>query len=152
MNLLTTIYSQPSIEAFETLVYTFLKTFQIKNKDINDMFYYNVFCSAPTYANYDWETVVLGNPSFKVPFNLYAPCSQEKDRIEFVEMTIKEVLEGKTEKPGWMTFIEMETSCGPCDSQPSNFLRLMPKDEKYRELGEALIDFLYSPNRTTVAY
>ena len=151
MEVLTTIYSQPSIEALRELVNTFFNVFEIEDKTFDDMFYYGVFCAPETYANNDWESL-LGYNNFDIPQNIYAVCSTSQERVNYVNMIIDEVIKGEIEKPDWMTYVEMETSCNEYDQQPSNFLRLIPKDEKYKELGEKIISFLYSPNRTTVVY
>ena len=120
--------------------------------DFTDMFYYGIFCATTTYANYDWETLVQKEHKFDIPFNLYSPCSTSEDRIRYVEIVIDEVLHKKIAKPEWMKYIEMESGCGACDLQPSNYLRLLPKSEKYKTLAECLINFLYSPNKITVVY
>lgn len=152
--ILTTIYSQPSIEPLKELVSNFLTTFGIYDISIDDMFYYNIFCSASTYANYNWEYLIQNSVDFDIPFNLYAPCSTSDERIDYVETIIKDVLLGNIKKPEWMIYIEMESHCDNslCEQQPSNFLRLLPKDEKYEVIGKSLIEFLYSPNRTSVVY
>ena len=156
--LLTTIYSQPSVESAKKLINCAIDLLVPNGTTVNadTMFYYGVFCSSSTYANYDWLKLIeselpFGLP-FEVPFNLYSSCSTSDERINYVESVIKDVLMGNITKPEWMIFIEMESNCGCCEVQPSNFLRLLPKEEKYEEFGQRLIDFLYSPNKTTVVY
>ena len=149
---LSTVYSQPSIDKVKQLVNTFLDAFGHYTIDFDDMFYYGIFCSASTYANYDWDGLVNQENDFEIPFNLYAPCTTSEDRIEYVENIIEAVMKNEIQKPGWMKFIEMESSCDCYNVQPSNFLRLYPKKEEYKGIGESLIEFLYSPNRTQVVY
>ena len=153
-NLLTTIYSQPSIEAAKKLINCAIDLLVPNGATVNadTMFYYGVFCSSSTYANYDWCKLMESELTFEVPFNLYSSCSTLDERMNYVESVIKDVLMGNITKPEWMIFIEMESNCGCCEVQPSNFLRLLPKEEKYEEFGQRLIEFLYSPNRTTVVY
>ena len=151
MKELSLIYSQPSIVSLKEMVNEFIETLSNTNLKIDDMFYYSVFCATITYANYDWEKLV-GCSQFEIPEILYAPCVTSEDREDFVDRIINEVMKGEIEKPEWMTFIEMESDCDACGHQPSNFLRLIPKEEKYKKLGEKIIKFLYSPNRTIVVY
>ena len=150
---LSTIYSQPSIEEAKKLIDTFLETFGILTLKADDLFYYGVFCSVNNYASYDWHQLyMIGNVQFEIPPVFISVCSTIKEKVNYVKMAINEVLRGEIKKPEWMTFIEMETDNGYCSSQPSNFLRLLPKEEKYKKLGEQLIQYLYSPNRTSVVY
>lgn len=151
MKELSLIYSQPSIDTLKEMVNEFIELFSNKNLTIDDLFYYGVFCADITYANYEWSYLIV-NSKFEIPEILYAPCATEEERLDFVMRTIKEVMKGEIEKPEWMVYIEMETDCDGYEHQPSNFLRLIPKEEKYKELGEKIISFLYSPNRTTVVY
>lgn len=152
--ILSTIYSQPSIDKVKQLVNTFLYTFGHYTLDFDNMFYYGIFCSASTYANYDWVELDREAINFEIPFNLTSSCSTSDERINYVETIIEDVMLNKIEKPEWMLFIENETSCGDncCEVKPSNFLRLYPKKEEYKGIGESLIEFLYSPNRTQVVY
>lgn len=151
MNTLSLIYSQPSIEALKEMVNNFLKLNPYNTLTIDDLFYYGVFCASITYANYDWLYEKI-NDKFEVPEILYAPCATEEERLDYVDRIIDEVMKGEIKKPDWMTFIEIESNCNVCDNQPSNFLRLKSKDDKYNKLAETIINFLYSPNRTTVVY
>ena len=153
MEILSTIYSQPSVEEVKELIDTFLETFGILTLKADDLFYYGVFCSINNYVSYDWHQLyMIGNVQFEIPPVFISVCSSIKEKVNYVKMTINEVLRGEIKKPEWMTFIEMETDNGYCNSQPSNFLRLLPKEEKYKKLGEQLIQYLYSPNRTSVVY
>lgn len=154
MKTISTIYSQPAIKEVKKLVNTFLYNFGYCGLDFDDMFYCNVFCSASTYANYNWRELELQEPNFEIPHNLSSICSTSEDRIDYVEGVIKDVMTKVIDKPEWMMFIENESKCDcECfDLQPSNFLRLYPKKEEYKAIGECLIDFLYSPNRTRVVY
>lgn len=146
------IYSQPALRKVKVLINTFLFNFKIYNLDADDMFYFGIFCAPQTYANYKWDLIYDKNNDFDIPHELYASCSTPESRLDFVNTTIIEVLTNKIVKPDWMKFIENESSCGVCFNQPSNFLRIEPKKEEYRTIAKALIDFLYSPNRTKIVY
>ena len=152
MKTLSLIYSQPSLSAIEEMVDNFIYAFsEDKDMTINDIFYYGVFCATSTYANYHWECMAT-ECRFDVPVIFLNACATPRDRENYVNTTIEEVMKGEIVKPEWMTFIEMELSVDEYDNQPPTFLRLIPKDEKYRHLGESIIDFLYSPNRVMVVY
>lgn len=140
-----TIYSSPSVEALRKLITTFLEVFGIYDITPDDMFYYGVFCHATVYANFSWEEA-KGELDF-IPGILLEDCSTSDDRVAYVEDVISQVMTGEIEKPEWMYYVEENSSCDSCEQMPSTFLRLIPKDEKYRELGCRFITFLYSPNR-----
>lgn len=151
--ILSTIYSQPSIEEAKKLIDTFLETFGILELKADDIFYFGVFCSVNNYASYDWyELYKIGYVEFDIPLTLRSVCSPIHEKVNFVKMTINDVLKGEIKKPEWMTFIEMEIDSGFCSSQPSNFLRILPKDNRFEKLGEQMIKYLYSPNRMSVVY
>lgn len=151
-NTLSLIYSQPSIEPLKNMVNEILYVFNGNVGTIDDLFYYGVFCPTITYANHDWYEM-LSETNMEIPPQLSSSCSTENERINYVDTIIDEIIKGEIEKPEWMTFIEMEeTFCETCNFSPSTFLRLIPKDEKYRKLGDYILEFLYSPNRTTVIY
>ena len=152
MEALSMIYSQPSISEVKKLINQFLFTFKIYDVDANDMFYYGIFCAPETYANYRWDMIYDTEERLEIPPELYAPCTTSQSRTEYVKQIINSVLKYEIIKPEWMKFIEMESTCNHSNNQPSNFLRLLPKKEKYKSIGECLINFLYSPNRTTVVY
>lgn len=151
MKVLSLIYSQPSIISLKEMVNEFIEILSDTNLTIDDMFYYGVFCATITYANHEWSDVVM-NSDFEIPEILYAPCATAEEREDFVNQVINEIIKGENEKPEWMTYIEMESDCDECGHQPSTFLRLVPKEEKYKKLGEKIVNFLYSPNSITVVY
>lgn len=141
------IYSSPSIEALEVLMDEILLVFGV-NLNINDIFYYNVFCREETYANYQyWDEAP---ESLSVPFELYNPCSTQSERIEYVRTVIKDIVINKIDKPEWMIYVEMEEKCSDYELPPSTFLYIIPKEEKYQQLADKLMDFLYSPNLINV--
>lgn len=116
--------------------------------ELNDMFYYGVFCKSVTYANFNgWEKAQ--REGIEVPEILTAMCPTPSEREDFVKRIIIEIIRGEIEKPEWMKYVEEEMSCSCCNAAPSTFLILIPKDEKYRILAARLLDFLYSPNMMT---
>lgn len=145
METLTLIYSSEAIEALQKLFeelsnvfgYTVIPT-------LDEMFYYGVFCKTNTYSNFKyWDN---GTIDFEVPEILTSVCATANDRYNFVETTIQEIIKGEIEKPEWMLYVEEEETCNVFDAAPSTFLRLIPKNEKYQDLANKLLEFLYSPN------
>lgn len=140
----TVIYSENSIEACKKLLEEFFITFNVIGVSADDIFYYGVFCKDITYANFtDWGEE---SSDLDVPIILKDRCTGLSERLDFVNNIILKILKGEIVKPQWMVYIEMNTSVDEYDQAPSTFLNLMPKDEKYTNLANRLIEFLYSPN------
>lgn len=143
----TVIYSSESVEPVKKLVNTFLDTFHC-NPELNfdDLFYVGVFCKPETYANYQgWDEFPC---DVYIPTVLTSITSTNDERLEFVDKTMNNILLGEEIKPEWMVQVEALEMCENMFA-PSTFLYLKPKDEKFVELGERLIEFLYSPNLMT---
>lgn len=139
----TVIYSERSVDACKKLLNEFFLTFNVTGVDADDIFYYGVFCKDITYANFtDWSEA----DGIDIPETLTNPCNGLETRLEYVNTIINKILTGEITKPAWMVYIEMHTSVDEYDQAPSTFLNLMPKDPKYTELANKLIEFLYSPN------
>lgn len=139
----TFVYSSECVEALKKLFKEMSKVFDIE-ESFDNLFYYGVFCKDITYANFKyWEEAPI---DLDIPFNLTNPCSTQESRLEYVHITMDEVMRGEIEKPEWMIHVEMEDTCNEYEMSPSTFLYLTAKDEKYVNLGERLIEFLYSPN------
>lgn len=139
----TVVYSSASKQALEELINETLLLFN-STLSIKDMFYYGIFCKPETYAYYDlWEHA----PSdLEIPFNLINECAKPKEKIDYVNGIINQILQGTIEKPEWMFYVEMEDYKTELCLPPSTFLYIYPKEEKYKKLAEKLIQFLYSPN------
>lgn len=139
----TVVYSSASKEAFEELMKETLLLFNSPLK-LEEMFYYDVFCKTETYAYYDlWEEAPV---TLEIPSQLTNTCSRLKDKVDYVNNVIEQILKGNMEKPEWMVYVEMEDYNTEYKLSPSTFLYLYAKDEKYQVFGEKLINFLYSPN------
>lgn len=144
MQIGTFIYSSNSVEALKELLNEFFLTFNIPLLTPNDLFYYGVFCKDVTYANYKyWDEAPV---TLEVPEILTSICQTESDRLEYVHDIIGKIMKGEIRKPEWMLYIEMEENCNNYEAAPSNFLYLIPKEEKYQKLATKILDFLYSPN------
>lgn len=146
MKTITFIYSSESVEALKNLFTSLRWVFGYTLiPELDDMFYYGVFCKPNTYSNFDgWDKAQ--REGIDVPEILTAICPTPSEREDFVNRIINEVIKGEIEKPEWMKYVEEEKVCGRCDAAPSTFLTLIPKDEKYKELADRLLGFLYSPN------
>lgn len=142
----TIINSQPSIEALENLMESFFKTFGM-TETIDDLFYYGVFMKPQNYANFSFGPLTE-DYSFEVPYALTADCAKESEKIDFIKKTIDSIIRKEISKPEWMKFIEMNIVCNEFEQAPSTFLQIVAKEEKYEDLAQKLIEFLYSPNLT----
>ena len=149
MKTITFIYSSESVEALKNLFTELRRVIGYTTvPELNDMFYYGVFCKQNTYSNFNgWEKAQ--GEGIEVPEMLTSVCPTPSEREDFVKRTINEIIKGEIEKPEWMKYVEEESVCSCCNAAPSTFLTLIPKDEKYRTLADRLLDFLYSPNMMT---
>jgi len=140
----TVIYSENCIEACKRLIDEFILTFNVTGVHSDDLFYYGVFCKDITYANFrGWDDAP---DDLEIPEIFKNPCATHTSREEYVRDIINQILLGEISKPAWMIYVEMETSVDEYDQAPSTFLYLMPKNPKYTNLANRLIEFLYSPN------
>mgnify|MGYP004563757619 CR=1 FL=1 len=146
MKTITFVYSSESVEALKKLFTELRWVFGYTTvSELNDMFYYGVFCKPITYSNFKgWEKAQ--REGIEVPEILTAICPTPSEREDFVKRIINEIIKGEIEKPEWMKYVEEETTCSCCDAAPSTFLSLIPKEEKYQALADKLLEFLYSPN------
>ncbi|MCD8206303.1 MAG: hypothetical protein LUD72_00030 [Bacteroidales bacterium] len=142
---LTTVYSSPCVEALENLFACLTRDFFCEPLELSDVFYYGVFCKPETYANYARLVNIPSHVEF--PSELTSECSTPAERLEYVKQVLGDILRKEIEKPEWMLYVEEDVYGDLCVVQPSTFLYLEPKNVQYQELGELLIDFLYSPNK-----
>lgn len=138
---LTYIYSSPCISYLRELVASMQSTFSIKD-ELDNMFWYGVACNVDTYANYKY----YNRCTEEVPDILTNPCQSISSKMDYVKGTVEKVIKREIVKPGWMFHVEEYAAFNKFEDSPSTFLYLIPKDEKYTKFGEALTNFLYSPN------
>lgn len=138
---LTYVYSSPCISYLRELIEAFNTTFYSKI-DLDEMFWYGVVCNVETYAYYKH----YDRCSNYVPNVLMDETVSLSEKYQYVKEMITLVIKKETDKPDWMFFVEENESFNEFSDSPSTFLVLIPKDEKYKKLGEALTNFLYSPN------
>lgn len=138
---LTYIYSSPCLSYLRELIDTLNPTFSVKDK-IDDMFWYGVFCKPETYSNYrEYDRC-----DCEVPEILTNEKVTQYERLSFIKSEMDKVIRGEKEKPGYFFFVEEYEAFNEYEDSPSTFLYLIPKEERYRKFGEALTNFLYSPN------
>ena len=149
MKTITFVYSSESVEALKKLFTELRWVFGYTTvPELNDMFYYGVFCMPNTYSNFNgWEKAQ--REGIEVPEILTAMCPTPSEKEDFVKRIIIEIIRGEIEKPEWMKYVEEEMSCSCCVEVSATVVLLIPKDEKYRILAARLLDFLYSPNMMT---
>lgn len=138
---LTYVYSSPCISYLRELIDAFNKTFYTK-LNLDEMFWYGIFCNVETYAYYKHYDRCPND----VPNVLFDETVPLTEKYTYVKEMINLIIKGETDKPDWMFYVEENESFNDFNDAPSTFLILIPKDEKYKELGEALTNFLYSPN------
>lgn len=144
----TCIYSSECIEPAKKLFDTFLHTFNCcEELTFDDAFWYGVFCKPETYANYEhWDLINVEDDYTEA---LQSPCATETEKLDLIESLIYQIVRGEIEKPEWMVQIEATEVCGEYELAPSTFLYLVAKEERFEELGQRLLNFLYSVNLMT---
>ena len=128
----TVIYTyQNSVDEAKELVQEVLKLSGVTDKTSEDIFFYGVFCENDTYLEFDSEEI----PEFEGSY---------EEKRKWLDDLIVSILKGEIERPSWMISAENESYFGGW--VPSSYLYLMPKEEKYRELGEKIKRLLCSPS------
>ena len=123
-------YSGGSLGSVKDLVNEMLKTFG-KKESFDDIFYAGVFL--------DDESSYLESDD----------CPEEFTREDWKENADNfsrfklDILKGDVKKPKWMNDVEEGDGYG---YSPSTSLELIAKDEKYSDLANALLKYLYSTN------
>lgn len=143
-NVLTYIYSSPCISYLHELIESLDSTFSIK-ENMDDMFWHGIFCNPETYANFRY----YDRCDEIVPDILTNVGQSTSSKVDYIKDVINKVIKGEMEKPPYFLFVEENESFNKFEDAPSTFLYLIPKEEKYRKFGEALLNFLYSPNLMT---
>lgn len=137
--------SYNSEETMIAMMNEFFNSFSITDYTVDDVFYHGVFFKPDTYANFsDWPDV----RDFEIPSVLTESCYTEEERIAFVEQEIHNTMRDKlSDHPGWMFYIEEQAVCHGL--MPSLYLVLEPKNDRFKALADAIIDFLYSVQYST---
>jgi hypothetical protein len=133
-------YSQGSQEAVKNLVNEMLKVFGHEDKTFDDLFYAEIFSEDDCNYFYDKRFKEVAGTS-----NISDYKEERKISEKFLNALKLQIIKKEIEKPAWMIEIEEEESHCGCFAA-SNALELLPKDEKYLELSNQLLKFLYSTN------
>lgn len=119
---------QDSIHQTKELVKEVLKL-SGEDKDPNDIFYYGVFCDNDRYLD-------------NIPNELDLNPRDYKASEELLESLKIQIMKGEIEQPDWMSEAEDDSDWWA----PSRYLYLIPKEEKYKELGQKIRALLNSVN------
>lgn len=138
-NLILFTYSSGSITPLKNILQSMLDLMQSPLKP-DDLFYFGIFCGISQYAN----NPILNKEIENIPEILISERTPYEQRREYVQGIIDQVLKKEIIKPQWMIDIEQSERCGDGCFAPSTFLHILPKDDKYKELGDNFIKFLYS--------
>lgn len=120
-------YSEGSLEALKELVNEMLKIFG-KTETFDDVFSAEVFLEERYgYLDYIARNII------------------DIDITDYKKLDdlIHEILIGKSKKPQWMIDAEDNDYNYDC-YRNSTVLEIIPKEEKYKELSELLLKYLYS--------
>jgi hypothetical protein len=115
-------YSNGSVEPLKNLINEMLKVFG-KTETFDDIFHVELFCDEDYYLDHSGE--------------------EAPDNYDELEKLKKSILRGEIEKPKWMKDIDE-------DEETSTSIELGVKDDKYKELAEKLVEFLYSTDHEAV--
>lgn len=121
-------YSEGSLPALKELVNEMLKTFD-RTEKFDDIFYAGVFL----------ENDEIYIDAFEESEEVY---SYENVDLNYLIKLKEYILMGELEKPKWM--IEAEESESYDGYKRETNLEIIPKSEKYKELADLLINYLYS--------
>ena len=110
------------------------------DKKAEDMFYIGVFCSISDYMEKVYDLDENSEDDLDIPDGLLEGNYKESGAI--VEETFLKVMKGEIGRPEWMIAVDESTNYMEYNYDSS--LYIVPKEEKYKELGEKIRDFLYS--------
>ena len=132
-------HSEGALSQVKELVNEMLKVFGHEDKTFDDLFYAEVFL-VEDYSYYE-DAAKMKNAT-DIPTFLTDETVDYKERGKlFTEYKIK-ILKGEIEKPKWM--LDAESNDGWSGYTPSTVLELLAKDEKYNDLANKLLQYLYS--------
>lgn len=126
-------YSDGSLSALKELVNEMLKSFG-KTETFDDIFYADVFLEGDEYYIEAWENSEEVNSTETVDY-------QYMDRLKH-QILIRDAI-----KPDWM--LAAEDGENYDGYRNDSILEIIPKDEKYKELANLLLRYLYSTEHET---
>lgn len=122
-------YSEGSLPALKELVNEMLKTFG-RTEKFDDVFYADVFLDDDYRYIESYEA-----------FNEVE--SYENVDYNYIQKMKQHILTGEITKPKWMLDAEDGVDSYSYDRYPTT-LEIIPKEEKYKELADLLLRYLYS--------
>jgi len=127
-------YSAGCIEPLKEMINEIAKTLG-SDKTCDEMFDAVILCEdSDTYQSYV-DNLIENDEDYP----------EGVDESTDIDKLFEDVKSKKVEKPKWFEDVEEDES--RCDYYtPDTFLYLIPKDEKYRKMGELIESFLYSPS------
>ncbi len=140
----TVIYTyQDSTKQAKELVMEVLKLQGITDKTADDIFYYGVFCGDDIYfekMEYNEIDTPEDFPDGDFEYNTPEWNTLVEDQYKWLADLKMSIMKDGVEKPKWMSDIED----GGDYWGPDTILNLIPKDEKYNELGKRMQSLLNS--------
>lgn len=128
---------QNSIKEAKELIAEILKL-SGSDKTPDDVFYYGVFCGSDEYLDDIEDTL-----DDEVPDDLPSDVDWKREnelREEWINSLISKIIKEEIKKPDWMEKCETNYD----DYHYSTYLYLIPKDDKYNELGDKIRKLLGS--------
>lgn len=135
----TVIYTYQSgcVAPAKELINEMLKLSGETDKKAEDIFYFGVFCDDEEYYNYLDENDEQKPEDYpEVDWRSPDRGEQQKVRQEWFDNLVLKIMKGEIEQPRWME--KAEEANGWSDWAPSNYLVLVPREERYKDFGEKI--------------
>lgn len=135
-------YQDGSIEPAKELINEMLKLQGIEDKTADDLFYFGIFVDEDHYIEQapDSDDLTKGLPEIVGKYGTEEYNVSCQKREEALEKLTLQVLKGEITKPKWMEEAEENDDIW----NPDSYLTLLPKNEKYAELGKKISALLNS--------
>lgn len=139
-------YQDGSVAPAKELVNEVLKLQGITDKTADDIFYYGVFCDDEPYFNIldekGRDEQPEDYPKVSGSYGTLERKELETLRQKWFDDIVLKVMKGEAARPEWMS--EAETAHGWSEWAPDSYLVLVPRDEKYVDLGNKIKALLNS--------
>lgn len=149
----TTIYtySEGSVKPAKELINEFFKMVGV-NKTVDDVFYIGAIEDAGRMSEIISEKIAdksiseeyINHPEMVA----YSKLEGWPEREKFISEIFKDYVMDKREYPKWLSD---NIWLGWSEMEPESMIHIIPKDEKYKELAEKLVKFLYSTQNEAVS-
>lgn len=138
-------YQNGCVAPAKELVNEVLKLSGITDKTADDIFYYGVFCDDEQYFNQlerKGTETPEDYPEVKGSWGTPERKETEALRQKWFDDLVLKIMKGEIKQPEWMD--NAEKAQGWSDWAPDSYLVLVPKDEKYADLGNKIKALLNS--------